>query len=273
MARLRIGIVGCGAIGSSLAKTIHQDLAKLALVVSLYDIDIRKSKRLSISVSRTGRLAVKTLAQLISKSDLVIEAASSKSSCEIAQNVLASKCDIMVMSVGGIVKRFIELSDLAGRNNASIYIPSGAICGIDGLKAARLGKIKKVTLKTTKNPVSFKNVEYIKKRGIKLNSIKEDTLLFSGTAKDAIKYFPQNINVAAILSIAGIGHIKTRVEIVASPKARRNIHEIRIISQAGDIYTRTENILHPKNPKTSYLAFLSAVATLKEILEPVKIGT
>ncbi|MFZ2357253.1 MAG: aspartate dehydrogenase domain-containing protein, partial [Candidatus Omnitrophota bacterium] len=88
-----------------------------------------------------------------------------------------------------------------------------------------------------------------------------------------VKYFPQNINVAAILSIAGIGAVKTKVRIVASPKISRNIHQIEITSEAGKVFTRTENVLHPGNPKTSYLAFLSAVATLKQILEPVKIGT
>lgn len=126
---------------------------------------------------------------------------------------------------------------------------------------------------TRKNPVSFKGVKYIESRGIKLERIKKDRVLFCGPAKEAVKYFPQNINVAAVLSIAGLGRGKTLVKIIASPKIKKNIHEIKIESGAGNITTRTENVLHPKNPKTSFLAVLSAMETLRQILEPVRVGT
>jgi aspartate dehydrogenase len=103
--------------------------------------------------------------------------------------------------------------------------------------------------------------------------LKKDKILFSGTAAQAVKYFPQNINVAAVLGLAGMGMHKTKVRIIASPSVRKNIHEILIESKAAKIFTRTENILHPQNPKTSYLAVLSAMATLKQILQPIKTGT
>jgi len=179
----------------------------------------------------------------------------------------------MIMSVGGVVKGFDILSKLAVRNNCKVYIPSGAISGIDALKAAGMGKVMRVTLTTTKNPLAFKGVKYIEERKINLNNINQEVVLFSGKAKDAVRYFPQNINVAAVLSLAGIGVDKTRVRVVASPKVFKNVHEIKIESAAANISTRTENILHPDNPKTSYLAVLSAVAVLKGILEPIKIGT
>ena len=270
---LKVGIVGCGAIGSSLAKTIVKDFSKQTELVSLYDIDTKKSQALSRLVSKSKNLAAGGLRQLIDKSDLVIEAASARSSWAVAQDVLTKRRDIMLMSVGGIVSHFRKLSSLAKKYNAKVYIPSGAISGIDALKAAKIGKIKKVILTTTKNPLSFKGVGYVEEKRIDLKRIKKDTVLFSGTAKDAVKYFPQNINVAAILSIAGLGEDKTEVKIIASPEINKNIHEIEIESEAARIFTRTENILHPDNPKTSYLAVLSAVATLKQILEPVRIGT
>jgi aspartate dehydrogenase len=270
---LKVGIVGCGAIGSSLAKTIVKNFSVQAKLVALFDIDTRKSQDLSRRVSRYKGLAVAELGQLIRKSELVIEAASAKSSWEIAGKVLSQGRDIMLMSVGGIVSRSKELSALAKKYNARVYIPSGAISGVDALKAANLGKIKRVTLTTRKNPVSFRGVRYIEKKGIDLKRIKNERILFSGSAKDAVKYFPQNINVAAILSLAGLGENKTQVRIVASPDVKKNIHEIQVESGAARIFTRTENILHPDNPKTSYLAVLSAVATLKQILEPVRIGT
>lgn len=265
--------MGCGAIGSSLAKTIVNNFKERAKLVALYDIDARKSGGLSRMVCKSHNLAVSGIRQLINRSELVIEASSAGSSWEIARDVLIGGCDIMIMSVGGIVSKFRRLSGLAKKYNAKVYIPSGAISGIDALKAARLGKIKKVILTTRKNPISFRGVKYIENKGINLDKIKKDKLLFSGIAREAVKHFPQNINVAAVLSIGGIGEERTRVKIIASPGTKKNIHEIYIESKAARILTRTENILHPDNPKTSYLAVLSAVATLKQILEPIKIGT
>lgn len=272
MPKLSIGIVGCGAIGSSLAKAIVRDFSRQAKLSALYDLDGLKSKKLAESF-KPKALAVKNLKDLIKKSDLVIEAAAAGASFEIAKSTLILKKNLMIMSVGGIVKGFDILSKLAVKNNCKVYIPSGAISGIDALKAAGIGRVKRVTLTTTKNPLAFKGVKYIEERKINLNNIDKEVILFSGKAKDAVRYFPQNINVAAVLSLAGIGVDKTRVRVVASPKVFKNVHEIEIESDAAKISTRTENILHPDNPKTSYLAVLSAVAVLKGILEPIKIGT
>lgn len=271
--RLKIGIVGCGAIGSSLAKVITTGLAKKAALSGFYDIDISRARGLSRAVAKNDGLAVGGLGRLVDKSDIIIECASSRSSYEIAKKVLTKGRDIMMMSIGGIVGKWTELAGLAARHNAKVYLPSGAISGIDALKAAAQGKIKRVILTTRKNPASFRGVKYLGKKGIRLDNIKKDTVLFSGSAKEAVRFFPQNINVAAVLSIAGIGENKTQVRIIASPSTRKNIHEINIESEAATIFTRTENILHPDNPKTSYLAVLSATATLRQILEPVKVGT
>lgn len=271
--KLRIGIVGCGAIGCSLAKAVKKDFCAEAELAALYDLDGSKSERLSRLISKNRNLAVASLVKLINKSDLVIEAASAKCSRQVATDALSKGRDCMVMSVGGIVDSYRQLSSLAKKHNARVYIPSGAISGIDALKAAKIAKIKSVTISTRKNPISFKGVRYVEEKGINLEKIKNDKILFSGPAEKAVKYFPQNINVAAILSLAGIGPKKTMVQIIASPSTTKNIHEIKIDSVAAGILTCTENVLHPDNPKTSYLAILSAIATLKQILEPVKIGT
>jgi len=177
------------------------------------------------------------------------------------------------MSVGGIISRHKDLVSLAEEKRARIFIPSGAICGIDGLKALGCSKISKVTLTTRKPPQAFAGVPYIKEKNIKLDGLLDDAVIFEGSAESAVKAFPQNINVASTLSIAGLGAKETIVRIVASPKIRRNIHEIEIDADAGRIITRTENVIHPDNPKTSFLAVLSAIATLKGILSPIKIGT
>jgi len=273
MARiLKIGIVGCGAIGSSLAQSIVSDFSNKALLESLYDIDIEKAYKLANKFKRQ-RLVTLTLDDLINKVDLAIEAAKAEFSYDIAKRAISAGCDIMIMSSGGIIEHYKELQILAHEKNVRMFVPSGAICGIDGLKAAAFGKINKVTLTTKKPPHAFLGIPYVLKRKVNLQNMSEDTVIFEGNAYTATRLFPQNINVAATLSMAGIGPEKTTVRIVASPNITRNSHEIQIESEAGTITTRTENLVHPDNPKTSYLAVLSAVATLKQILEPVRFGT
>ena len=204
---------------------------------------------------------------------MVIEAAAADSSFYIARRALSKGCNIMIMSVGGVLRHIERLQNLARLNQVNIYIPSGAIGGIDALMAARESRIRKVTLVSLKNPKSFEGLDYIRRRGIILSKIKKDTCLFSGSASRAIRLFPQNVNVAATLSIAGIGDIKTRVKVLACPGIERNKHQIFIESDACKISVSTENFVHPRNPKTSLLAVLSAIATLKRIFEAVRLGT
>jgi aspartate dehydrogenase len=270
--KLKIGIVGCGAIGSSLAKEIVSGMRKQASLTALFDIRPEKAQLLSRKLTRDTKLCVSNLKALIKRCDLVIEASSAKASWEIARQALSGGCKVMVMSVGGMVGHLDELYALSSKNNTMVYFPSGAISGIDALKAANIGKVQKVVLTTRKHPDAFKGVEYVSKN-FKLTGLKQDKLLFKGSAALAVKYFPQNVNVAAVLGLAGIGMRKTSVRIIACPKVKKNIHEIEIESTAAKVFTRTENILHPQNPKTSYLAVLSAIATLKQILQPIKIGT
>ncbi len=268
---LRIGIIGCGAIGSSLAKVILEDFSGKAELASLYDIDIEKAYNLDARLNK--KTAALNQEDLINKADLVIEATKAESASDIARKTISASRSIMIMSVGGIIESYKELELLAQDKNVRIFIPSGAICGLDGLKASAFAKINKVTLTTRKPPQAFLGVPYVLKKKIRLDNLDKDTVIFEGSASMAIRAFPQNINVAATLSMAGIGPHNTTVRIVASPGITRNIHEVEIESDAGKIFSRTENVIHPDNPKTSYLAVLSAVAMLKQILEPVKIGT
>lgn len=268
---LRIGIVGCGAIGSSLAKAVASDFSDRAELVGLYDADSEKAYSLSNRLKK--KIAALNLEELIDKAELVIEATKAESAYDIAKKTILAGRDIMVMSVAGIIEKYEELAVLAKKKVTRIFIPSGAICGLDGLKASACGKIKKVILTTRKHPRAFSGVAYVSEKKIRLDNIDKDTVIFEGDARLAIRAFPQNINVAATLSLAGIGEDNTIVRIVASPGTDKNIHEVEVESDAGKIFCRSENVIHPDNPKTSYLAVLSAVAALKQILEPVKIGT
>jgi aspartate dehydrogenase len=267
---LKIGIVGCGAIGSRLAKEIESRFSRKAEVCALCDKDKKKAERLSNSLKR--RPPVLSLSGLIAKSQFVIEAASVSVSAQVARMAVNAGRDVMIMSTGGLLD-CPEVFKLARLKNRKVFLPSGAICGIDGLKAAGLLKIKKARLSTYKHPDALRDAPFIRNKRIDLDKIRRQTVLFEGKIKEAIKGFPQNINVAATIALAGLGKKKALVRIVVSPRLKSNIHQLELEGDFGKITTRAENLPSPDNPRTSFLAVLSAIATLKQILSPVKIGT
>lgn len=272
MKMTKIGIVGCGAIGRSLARFIDKELNKQASLSAICDIDVSCALSLKNSL-RSSKPIITNLDNLIKKSDLIIESASARISYQVAKTSLSLGKDVLIMSIGGIVTKAKELFRLASKNKSFIYLPSGAICGIDALKALSLVGIRKVLLITRKPPKALEGAEYIIRKKINLKKIEKETIIFKGDAHSAIKDFPQNINVAALLSIAGIGAEKTEVQIITSPKYKGNSHEVHIESKAGKVTTICENVAFKENPKTSYLAALSAMAVLKAIFDSAKIGS
>ncbi len=268
---LRVGIIGCGTIGTQLAKYIDSKLRNKAKLVALSEVDRKKAHALAHNLKSKPKII--STGELINNVDLVIEAASAKISYGVAKRAINAGKEVMVMSTGGLLKNFKALFELAESKRCNIYLPSGAICGLDGLKGAKFSGIRKVTLTTRKPPLGFKGAPYVIKKKIALEKIRSEKVLFEGNALKAIEGFPANINVAATLSLCGIGSKKTKVKIIASPRVNKNIHEVEAEGKFGRLITRTENLPSPGNPRTSYLAVLSAIATLDGILERVKIGT
>jgi len=268
--RLRVGIVGCGAIGGLLAEACEKGLKDKVAIAGVCDIDSQRASSLKRKLG-TGP-PILSLERLIQRSDLVVEAASAGASAEIAKKTVSCGKDIMVMSTGGLLGR-VGLFREAARKGCRVYIPSGAIFGLDGVKAAAIGRIRSATLTTRKPSRGLEGAPYIKQRNINLKAIKKEEVIFEGSASEAVKAFPKNVNVSAVLSLAGIGASRTRVRIVVSPKSSRNVHEIEVEGDFGRAHTRCENVPSKRNPKTSMLAALSAIATLKGIVEPVRIGT
>lgn len=266
---MKVGIVGCGAIGSELARAIDREIRE-AQLVALTDINEKKAKELADSLKRKPE--VSSIDELIKKSDLIIEAASKDVVPSLARKVIDRGKDIMIMSVGGLLGNE-DIFNLARKRNSKIYLPSGALAGLDGVKSASIGRIDSVTLTTRKPPEGLKGAPYIKRNKIDLDAITKEKVIFEGSATEAVEGFPQNINVSATLSLAGIGKEKTRVKIIADPNLKKNIHEIEVKGEFGRLVSRTENLPFPKNPKTSYLACLSAIATLKGIVSSIKVGT
>ena len=178
----------------------------------------------------------------------------------------------MCLSVGGFLGHE-DLFDLARERGCHIYIPSGAIAGLDGLRAAAMGRIDTVRLTTHKPPQSLATAEIVREKRLTLEGLAGPLTIFEGPASEAVRHFPVNLNVAASLSLAGIGAEATIVKVVADPGLTRNVHEVEVEGEFGRLFVRLENVPSPDNPKTSYLAALSALALLKRITEPVQIGT
>jgi aspartate dehydrogenase len=259
----RIGIIGCGAMGSEIAGYISRNLQDRATVAAVCDIDPKKAEALSNMIK--PRPLIGTIDELISKSDLVIEASSADISGEIAEKADSLKKDVLIMSTGGLLKKQ-HLIEKINSGCSRIHIPSGAVCGLDGLKSAMSGAVRSVTLVTRKPLKGLADSPYLKEKNIDLEKIYRETLLFSGTARDAIRYFPQNVNVAVTLSIYGLGADRTNVKIFTSPEYTKNIHEIEVEGEFGRFWTKTENVPSMVNPKTSQLAIFSAIAKIKEII-------
>jgi aspartate dehydrogenase len=266
----KIGIVGCGAIGSALAEYAAKNLDKFVSGIVLWDIDTRKAEALAKeipSVTIAGGME-----ETLEKTGLIIEAACPQVVPDILKTALEKGKDVMIMSVGGFVGNEGLLAK-AREKGIRLILPSGAVAGIDALKSAKLAGIESVTLTTRKPPRAIKGAPYLLEKGIDAETITGETVIFEGNALDAIKGFPKNINVSALLSLAGIGARDTKVRIIVSPEYKRNTHEIEVRSKAGIFTTRAENVPSPDNPGTSYLAVLAAIVSLKEYFDTVRIGT
>ena len=267
---LSVGIIGLGAIGSRLVEVLTQDFKREARVDFI--CDLRKDRVREIQRKWASKAKALSWPSLVDKVDVIVETASQEIALPVAKRSLQRDKQVLILSVAGLLP-WNGLSLILNKTKGRLWIPSGALAGVDGLLAASQGTIRRVTL-TTRKPLSgLEGAPYLAEKKIRLSDIKEPTLIFEGDAIEATRAFPKNVNVAATLSLAGIGPQKTRVRVFASPTYERNQHEVEIEGDFGVIRTQVENLPSPRNPKTSELAVLSALATLKKIFGRVSIGT
>jgi aspartate dehydrogenase len=265
---LRVAIVGVGNIGSTIAIAIDEGSVR-AQLVALADRNADRVRNVAAALKQTP--AVLPLAELVEAADLVIEAASQSALEEIVPATLSRGKDMLVMSIGGLLGRE-EWFALAEKHGARMYCPSGAIGGLDAVKGARVGRIQHVSIRTRKPPRGLEEAPYIKEHGIDLNGLIGARTIFEGDAREACRGFPASVNVAATLSLAGVGSERTRVTIIADPSVDRNVHEIEVVGEFGRLHTRIENV-PTENRRTSKLAAYSAIALLKELTTPFRVGT
>lgn len=253
---MKVGIIGCGAIANIITTSIVPEENDIDIAY-FFDKDIERAENLA---SLAGGVAVLNFDDMLKDVDLVLECAAPVSVKEYAPKVLSQGIDMIVMSIGALMDNefFKELESLAKQNNAKVHLPSGAIVGLDGIKAVSKFGLKEVSLVTRKSPKSLGK------------DIDSEEVLFEGKASDAVKEFPLNINVAATISIACQRDID--VKIIVDPKVDRNVHEITAKGDFGEFKTTTMNYPCAANPKTSMLAALSAIRLLKSFNETISVG-
>ena len=251
---ISIGLIGCGNIGHIIAQ--HADGIR---IVALFDKFFDRAKELE---KITGARAHEHFDSFLGEAfDIVVEAASVNAVQHYAREVLDHDKDLVIMSVGALADAGFrdELKAAARRKGKRIYIPSGAIFGLDNLKVGRISPITKLLLRTVKSPESLG----IEARGRQL--------IFSGKAHECIKAFPKNVNVSVAMSLAAGRDVD--VELWVDPAVDRNVHEVIIEGDFGETFIRVTNVPSPDNPATSYLAALSILSLLKDLEDPIVVGT
>ena len=261
---MRITIVGCGTIGCKLARAAD----KMDEVKRIYLIDIVKEKAERLASQLNKAIVVESVEDELYHCDLVIEAARQDAAREILLKTASRGVDIMVTSVGALVgDDFREMIfEKAKSCDARIFIPSGALFGTDGLRAASIDELAQVSLEFTAGKGSLAHVEYLESNGVDVNKIDKPTEMFRGTARDAVKLFPRNVNIAATVAILGVGFDKTEVSIVFDPAADTNTYVLTVEGRFGKAVSKTSNVYAPDSPSTSNLSSLSAIAALKRIV-------
>jgi aspartate dehydrogenase len=277
---IRVGIIGCGTIGTELAMAIDSGRVKNASVVALFDWVNQVVLSLQYRLRNNNPRIFTDFEEFISSSsfrdtDIIVESASQDAIRRFSKKIVENGKSLIVMSVGALSDPLFlsELLDIASHSSARIYVPTGAIAGIDAVRSVK-HLLESVSLTTTKNPKALADAPFFSISGIDPYAITKKTLVYEGPAADAVKKFPTNVNVAAILSLAGIGLEKTNVKIIVDPYTNINQHEIIARGKFGEMIVSVRNLPSPTNPKTSFLAILSAIECLRSVCDDgIRIGT
>ena len=275
-----VALIGCGSIGYEIAQSIDKQQIPNCRVSALFDEDNERLNRLKQSLINIPDGIYNNFDDFISstafnETHFVIEAASIEAAERYSVTLLERGKDIMIMSTGSFSNTAFndKILSLIREKGRKVYLPSGAIGGSDILRAVK-GQTDEVLLITTKSINSIKGAPFFAKRNMNADTIEKKTVIFEGTAEEAITEFPSNINVSALISMAGIGFYKTRVMVIVDPFITTNQHEIRVKWRYGEFYIKINNYPSPSNPKTSYLAVLSAIECLRSALyDDIQIGS
>ena len=271
---LRVALLGGGTIARLVAEHVRRgDLPGVELVA------IAGRRKDSPAAGLAAELRVPYVvdpATLIAqRPDVVLEAASHDAVRQHLVALLNAGVSVIVLSAGALADDALRegAEAAAARAGAAFYVPSGGIGGLDALKTACLAGVDDVSIQVAKPPAAWHGIPYVEARGVRLEGLRQAVTLFDGPAREGVPHFPQNVNIAAVLSLAGIGWERTRLKVVADPGLKLNTHTIRVSGRSGNFTVVLENVPAPENPKTSWLACYSAIAALKTLRSKVRFGT
>jgi len=272
--KVRVAVLGAGTIARLVLERARQgDLPDVRFVA------LSGRSQASPGGALAGRFALPFVVSradlLAQKPDVVLEAASHEAVREHLVPLLDAGVSVIVLSAGALVDEDLRFraEQAAKQSGAQLYVPSGGIGGLDALKAACAAGVDQVSIQVAKPPAAWQGIPYVEALGVDLTRLAEPRTLFEGRAVDGVPHFPQNVNIAAVLSLAGIGAERTRLKVVADPGLKVNTHTIRVEGNSGRITLVLENVPSPDNPKTSWLACYSAIAALRAVSTPTRYGT
>ncbi len=270
MTDLTLAIAGLGAIGLRVATAVD---AGTVPGIRLIAVSARDHARAA------GRLAdlkapprVVTLAELPGHADIVVECAPAAVFAEVAGPAIEHGRIFLPLSVGALLNH-MNLAENAKLTGARIIIPTGALIGLDTVRAMAEGEITRVVLQTRKPPAGLAGAPHLVENGIDISALSEPLRVFQGSAREAARGFPANVNVAAALALAGIGPDRTEVEVWADPSVNRNMQTVTITSDAGEATMTMNNIPSTENPKTGRIVAQSVLATLRRLTAPLVAGS
>jgi aspartate dehydrogenase len=265
----RVAIAGFGAIGKVVAQHLDRGIDGLALTA----VSARDHSRAEQAMAGFARpMPVVPSRSLWEHADIIVECAPAALLREIAEPSLAHGRMVMVLSCGALLDNF-DLIDLARRHSGRVFVPSGALLGLDAVAAAAEGSISTVHMITRKPPRGLSGAPYLEENAIDIAELSEPKLVFVGTARQAARGFPANVNVAAALALAGIGADRTTIEIWADPRVTRNVHRIEVEADTARFSLQIENVPSAENPRTGRLTALSVIAALRKLSSPLAVGT
>ena len=262
------GIVGCGSIGQALLRAADRGVLSVAVAGVTSRTESTARAFLAGLKQPPPYLA---LPDLVEASDLLIETAGGHVVPELAERAFAAGKDLMVISVGALLDH-PKIIDMSRETGCRLIVPSGAIAGLDGIKSASAGQLDFVRLTSRKPPRALAGAPFLREHGISLDGLTEARELFYGPARQAVKGFPDNLNISAAISLAGIGADATMVRIYADPAVTRNTHDIEVEGEFGRLHVHLENI-PSENPRTGRLTALSIIRAVRDAVDPVRIGS
>ncbi|MBE9558068.1 MAG: aspartate dehydrogenase [Proteobacteria bacterium] len=266
---LSVAIGGLGAIGMAVARRLDDGVEGLHLAA----VSARDREAAAFRMQNFRKPApVVSAGELAAHGDIVVECAPAAVFAEIAEPALKAGRIFMPLSIGQLLEH-PDYEDLARANGGRIIAPTGALLGLDAVRAAAEGAIESVTMVTRKPPGGLAGAPYLEQQGISVEGLSEPLKIFDGTAREAARGFPANVNVAAALSLAGIGPDRTRVEIWADPTVTRNTHVIKVEADSTRFEMKIEGVPSPENPRTGKLTPLSVIATLRGLVSPMRVGS